>query len=140
MYDYLLENGLLNGEPNPDDPYYDEWVQFQLNREGEYEEETDDEKQAREETLAVEEDEGIQSLNAEVDINKFVDGARQNEIIQSFISIPNFEMYTQATIDGGVYNETVRLKDAILLDNNRALRQFATDKIHKEMVRSQYKN
>ena len=137
LYDYLLENGLLNKEPDINDPFYDEWVQFQLNRENEFEEETDDEKKQREETLEVEDD-PIEKMNAEVDINKFVDGAKQNEIIQSFSTIPNFEIYTQAAIDGGVYRDTVQLQDATLLDNNRALRQFATDEVHREMVRSQY--
>ena len=137
LYDYLLANGLLNKEPDINDPFYDEWVQFQLNRESEFEEETDDEKKQREETLEVEEDR-IEKMNAEVDINKFVDGAKQNEIIQSFSTIPNFEIYTQAAIDGGVYRDTVQLQDATILDNNRALRQFATDKVHREMVRSQY--
>ena len=137
LYDYLLENGLLNKEPDINDPFYDEWVQFQLNRESEFEEETDDEKKQREETLEVEEDR-IEKMNAEVDINKFVDGAKQNEIIQSFSTIPNFEIYTQAAIDGGVYRDTVQLQDATILDNNRALRQFATDEVHKKMVRSQY--
>lgn len=139
LYDYLLANGLLNQEPDINDPYYDEWVQFQLNRENEIEEETDDEKKQREETLEVEEDR-IEMMNAEVDINKFVDGAKQNEIIKSFSTIPNFELYTQAGIDGGVYKDTVQLQDATLLDNNRALRQFATDEVHKKMVRSQYEN
>jgi hypothetical protein len=137
LYDYLLANGLLNKEPDINDPFYDEWVQFQLNRENEFEEETDDEKKQREETLEVEEDR-IEKMNAEVDINKFVDGAKQNEIIQSFSTIPNFEIYTQAAIDGGVYRDTVQLQDATLLDNSRALRQFATDEVHKKMVRSQY--
>ena len=31
---YLLDNGLINGEADINDPYYDEWLKFQLERKG----------------------------------------------------------------------------------------------------------
>jgi|SaaInl5LU_22_DNA_1037371.scaffolds.fasta_scaffold38371_2 hypothetical protein len=140
LYQYLLDNGLLNSEPSLDDPFYDEWVQFQLNRDSEDNAEDDDEKRVREDTTDLDEDVGIEMLNAEVNIDEFVDGATQNAIITALSTIPRFELYTSATLDGGVYNDAVTLNDGILNDNNRALRQFATDKVHKDMVRSQYEN
>ena len=32
---YLLDNNLLNSDPNINDPYYDEWVKFELERKAE---------------------------------------------------------------------------------------------------------
>lgn len=137
LYDWLLENGLLGKEPDVNDPLYDEWVQLTLNRQTE---EEDEEKVAVVSEEEDEEDDGIAALNADIDIEGFVDGARQSEIMSSFASVPNFDNYYNVTIQGGAYEETVTLNDSELPDNTRALNSLAKDSLHREMVRSQYNN
>ena len=46
-------------------------------------------------------------------------------------------VYDSQMTDPG-YDETVVLDDAELPDNSRALRDFASDKLHQEMIDSQY--
>jgi hypothetical protein len=136
LYDWLKEQGLLDNQLNPDDPFYDEWVQMMLERE------TDVDEDEEETTERTEEDEGeedpIEALNANVDIEGFVDGERQSAMIDALSSVPNFESYVTATIPGGVYEETITLEDAELPDNPRALNSLARDELHRQMVRSQY--
>lgn len=136
LYDWLKEQGLLDNQLNPDDPFYDEWVQMMLERE------TDVDEDEEETTERTEEDEGeedpIEALNANVDIEGFVDGERQSAMIDALSSVPNFESYVTVTIPGGVYEETIKLEDAELPDNPRALNSLARDELHRQMVRSQY--
>lgn len=137
LYDWLKENGLLDQAPDVDDPFYDEWVQMMLNSETEKDED-EETVEAREED---EEDEDpIEALNADVDIEGFVDGARQSAIMLSFSTIPKFDSYYSSDIPGGVYEDTVTLQDAELPDNRRALSDLASDSLHRDMVRSQYEN
>ena len=133
LYDYLLENGYLDGKNmNPDDPYYDEWVQAQLNQEVDREDGTE---------LANEDDEAgeeIEELNGEASIDKMVDGAKQQQIMVELANSPLFVPYEAVNIDGGVYKETIVLKDNSISDNRRALRNLAQSETHNNMVRSQY--
>jgi hypothetical protein len=55
-------------------------------------------------------------------------------------SAGTLDVYYDATIEGGTYNETIELTDGIIIDNFRALRNLAQDKVHNKMVRSQYDN
>ena len=55
-------------------------------------------------------------------------------------SVGTLDGYYGATIEGGTYNETIELTDGIIIDNFKALRNLAQDKVHNEMVRSQYNN
>lgn len=137
LWDWLNERGLLGQEPDINDPFYDEWVQLMMNRETEKEDENEDEKKIKSEDEEDESD-AIEALNANVDIEGFVDGARQSEMIRQLSSIPQFENYITATIPGGVYEDTIVLQDAELPDNARALNNLARDGLHREMVRSQY--
>lgn len=138
LYDWLKENGLLGKEPDVNDPFYDEWVQLMMNRETV---EQDDE----EETVEIkdeeeEENDPIAALNAEVDIEGFVDGAAQAAVMQALSAVPNIETYYTTNIPGGVYEDVLTLEDANLPDNPRALRNLAQDTLHRDMVRSQYNN
>ena len=140
LYDWLKERGLLDREPDVNDPFYDEWVQLNLNRETEVEEEEKDEEQAKREEEESTENDPIEMLNQNVDIEGFIDGARQNDIISQLSTIPQFEVYTNAIIPGGIYEETITLQDSDLPDNARALSNLGRDEVHREMVRSQYRN
>lgn len=136
LYAWLKENGFLDKEPDPNDPFYDEWVQLMLNRETDADEDEESKKSDEDEE---EEDEGIEMMNRDVDIKGFVDGARQNAMLQSFV-LPNFDSYTKIQLDGGVYEDTVVLQDGKIEDNRRALSNLAQDEVHRQMVRSQYEN
>ena len=135
MYDWLKENGLLDQEPDVNDPFYDEWVQLTLGRESESEDEEENVNDRKDEE---EEDSGIEALNADVDIEGFVDGATQAAIMNSFATIPNFEGYYTTSIQGGVYEDVLILEDGDIQDNQRALSNLAQQQLHRDMVRSQY--
>lgn len=129
LYDWLKENGLLDAPPNPGDPYYDEWVQATLNRETFKEEEIRDKE---------EKDKDIQKLNHNASIEKLASKAQQNNMIDAMANVPGFDSYYNVAIQGGVYNDALDLKDSTLPDNKRAMRSLASDKTHRQMVRSQY--
>ena len=135
LYDWLLENGLLNGEIDPDDPFYDEYVQMTLNRETEVEEEEDQEEVQEEEE---EDDETEVALFAADEAIKLADGAAQQAMLDALTNVPNFDSYYTQQIEGGVYEETLQLQDTNIPDNRRALRNLATQQLHRDLVRSQY--
>ena len=138
LYAWLKEKGFFNGELQPEDPFYDEWVQASLKRELKDLEE--DELTRREDEENEEEDEQIKALNVDVTIDKLVNGADQSAMIAQMSTIPNFESYYAVNIQGGVYNDTVVLQDSTLSDNARAMRSLASDETHTKMIRSQYEN
>jgi hypothetical protein len=137
LYQYLLDNGLLNGD-NFDDPYYNEWVQAQLDKETELEEEP------KEETVEEENEQEEKSIEDKLAVagaaEKIADAAQQQSMLEALANLPKFEPYYGVTIEGGVYEETIRLQDKELPDNRKALRNLASDKLHRSMVRSQYGN
>jgi len=134
---YLLDNNLLNSEPDINDPYYDDWVQFQLDRKTDQEEEESKEeeqvKEEEQEELKMEKALSIAGAAAEM-----ADPTRQMLMMVQMISAGTLDAYYGATIEGGTYKETVELKDGIIIDNFKALRNLAQDKVHKSMIRSQY--
>lgn len=130
----LLESLGLDGETVILDPLDDEAVRLTLERETEDEEEEAPDNNEKEE----EEDDPIEGLNADVDIDGFIDGANQNAIMNTFATIPNFDAYYATSIQGGVYEDVLVLEDADLPDNRRALSNLAQDNVHRNMVRSQY--
>jgi hypothetical protein len=139
LYAWLLENGFLDNPPSPGDPFYDEWVQASLNRETEPDQESDEEREEREKMEEdAKKDKSIEKLNQGITIDGLVDGQNQNDLINAMSTIPNFDTYTTATIQGGVYEETITLDGGELNDNTRALNNLAQDSVHRDMVRSQY--
>lgn len=117
-------------EMMPGDPFYDEWVQAQLDQEAEEQEEQEVEEP--EERLAnFEKQMGGENTIEELSTNQ---DARIVELAQ----VPKIEPYYIMQIDGGVYEETVILDGGTIQDNRRALRNLASDKTHRTMVRSQY--
>lgn len=132
LYKYLqsLEN------LSADDPYYDEWVQVQLEREAEIDEEdsdTMDDPDQREEEEEVE-----KRLRVDPEVGGLVDTVLQDRVLIELASQPTIIPYYDVTIYGGEYQDTLQLDDTLLPDNASALRNLASDSTHRTMVRSQY--
>ena len=137
LYQYLVDNDLLNNEPSVDDPYYSEWVQFQLEQKAGEEElklEEEAEEEEKLEEVTIEELFSIEGLNQDL-VNPF----EQIKMLQALVSVGTLEMYYDVRIEGGTYEDTVQLIDGNIQDNARAFRNLAQDKTHRSMVRSQYK-
>lgn len=117
-------------EMQPGDPFYDEWVQAQLERETEEQEEQ--EVKEPEQKLSNFEKE----LGGENTIEELATG--QDEILQQLAQVPKIEPYYIMQLDGGIYEDTVVLNGGTIQDNKRALRNLASDETHRTMVRSQY--
>jgi hypothetical protein len=130
--DALLEylKGLTN--PSVDDPFYDEWVQAQLDQEVDLEEEeAPQEEKQKEETLE-------KRMGGKNSVEAMVDTKQQESILAALAAVPKIEPYYTVTIQGGEYEETLKLEDKEIPDNRRALSNLASDAKHKTMVRSQY--
>lgn len=128
LYKYLasLENVSV------DDPYYDEWVQYQLEQEIELK----DEKIVREEEVQDDFEERFR-LNSE--IPELIDVSVQNKIFLQLMNQSFIEPYINIDYpDTLILEDSIVIEDKNLPDNNRALRQLASDAKHKLMIRSQY--
>ena len=65
----------------------------------------------------------------------------QSDIIMAINLQTNINMYYNANLNGGTYNETVGLVDAEISDNKKALRNnLAQQLLHEKMVDMQYNN
>ena len=137
MLKYLLDNNLIDSEPDVNDPFYDEWVQFQLDQKAEKEEqelaETEPEEEQEEEISM----EDVLSITGAAE--QIANPGQQLAMMQQLTAAGKLEFYSEKTIDGGVYEETVKLEDAEIKDNYRALLNLKQDKLHDKIVRSQYK-
>jgi len=142
LFTWMQDQGLFEAPPQPGDPYYDEYVQLVVNRDQMDDEEEDlsdrEQREEREEDASAEDP--IRELNAGMDIEGFVTTAKEQERMLRLSAVPQFNTYYQAQIPGGAYPETVKLPDSDIPDNRRALRNLASDQVHSDMVRSQYKN
>ena len=134
VYQYLLDNDLLSGG-NVDDPYYNEWVQIQLEEQAELEELEVEEAEAEEksEDLTVEEILSVRGVT-----EKIADPVQQLAMLQQLISVGKLELYFNLDIDGGVYEDVLKIDGGEIKDNVRAYRSLAQDSVHRSMVRSQY--
>jgi len=121
---------------DPDDPFYDQWVQANINNQVD-EELYDDEEEPQE---PEEEESNFEkdSLGGKNTIEGIVDVAKQEAILAELAQLPKIEQYYQKQIFGGVYDESIKLIDSNIPDNSRALRNLASDSKHRSMVRSQY--
>lgn len=121
---------------DPDDPFYDQWVQANINSQVD-EELYDDEEEVQE---PEEEESNFEkdSLGGKNTIEGIVDVAKQEAILAELAQLPKIEQYYQKQIFGGVYDESIKLIDSNIPDNSRALRNLASDSKHRSMVRSQY--
>jgi hypothetical protein len=136
MYQYLLDNGLLNTEVEGYDPLADEFVRASLEREVDLESDEEQEKNKEEE-----EDESSleDALSIADNAIAIAEGAATLDQLSSLANLAQFNSYLTTNIPGGVYNDSVALEDAELPDNINALRvSFAQQRLHQEMVDSQY--
>ena len=137
LYQYLLDNNLINNEPTIDDPYYNEWVKFQL--EQKVKEEKKEELKAKIKEEEAKEERSLETaLSVAGAAEKIADPMKQLSMMQQMAAVGKLEMYYGATMDGGTYTDTAELKDGIITDNYKALRSLAQDKSHRVMVRLQY--
>ena len=134
LYQYLLDNNLLNS-PNVEDPFYNKWVQIQLEEQAEAEEQEALEAQEEEESeeLTVEE-----ILSVAGAAEKIADPMQQLNMMKQIASIGKLELYYNVVIDGGVYKDNLTLEGGTIEDNVKGLRNFTQDNVHKSIVRSQY--
>jgi hypothetical protein len=136
LYQWLLDNGLINQQIDVNDPFFDKYVQDALNRV------TEQEEQEEQEEIVEEEKEEEESMEDKLSVagaaEKIADAAAQAAMLQSMANLPVFETYYSSNIPGGSYNETVKLIDKELPDNRRAMRSLAQQRLHSEMVDSQY--
>ena len=136
FYNALRDYLLAQEELNPTDPYYDQWVQLQL-------EESTKEKNQEDEILSAEQQEE-EEVDLEVQmfgenrLDDLIDTEQQATILAALSSVPTIQPYYTINIPGGQYNDVVTLEDASLPDNRRVLNNLAADATHTSMVRSQY--
>lgn len=135
LYKYLIDNNLLN-EPDWNDPYYNEYVQKVLDDEGIVVEEPTEEEVAEEEEKEEESLEDKLAVGGAAE--KLSNAAQQQAMLVAMASAATMNSYYNVTIPGGSYTESVVLQDKNLPDNGKALRNLASDGLHREMVRSQY--
>jgi hypothetical protein len=62
----------------------------------------------------------------------------QSAILQAMNTATNLDTYYAKQLQGGIYRETVVLKDKNIPDNRRALRSLGQQKLHTEMLNKQY--
>jgi hypothetical protein len=138
LYKYLLDNNLLNGSDS-NNPYYNEWVQAQLNSKVEIEQvafittEEEPEEEIKEKSM-----EDLLSISGAAE--KLADSAQQEKMLAELSSLQKLNSYKAVTIDGGTYTDSVTIVGGTINDNGKALRNLASDALHKDMVRSQYNN
>lgn len=138
LYQWLLDNGLLVTGVDINDPYYDQYVQEILNRKpNTTDEENIDNKETKEEKV------DKNGLEAKLSVNdnnmKIAEAAKQNAMLEALRVIPpDFNAYLTASIQGGVYEDSIVLEDTVIFDNADLMRNLAQDTLHQTMVRSQY--
>jgi hypothetical protein len=135
---YLLDNDLINNTPDINDPYYDQWVQFQLELEASEEEEMEEELVEEEvvDELTIED---VLSITGAA--QKIADVTEQKQMLNDLMAVGTLDAYYAIKIDGGTLPQSVELKDTTLHDNYKAWRNLDQDKAHFKMVRAQfYKN
>ena len=137
FYKWLLENGLINSSVDVNDPYYDQYVQDLLNRKAKTSDETIDDGDVKEEK---EDKDSLEAKLSVTDVNmKIAQAAKQNAMLEALRITPTeFNAYLTASIQGGVYEDSVILKDATLPDNANVMRNLAQDGLHQKLVRLQY--
>ena len=118
---------------DPEDDFYEYWLEMQESRE------TENEEIEVEIVEDEDEDDLEKSLKTDPDVGGFIDGFIQQGLLQQLANDPLIQPYYEVDYpEVLVYEDTLQLEDTVLPDNNRALRQLASDAKHYSMVRSQY--
>ena len=116
-----------------DDEFYEYWLAIQEEREIEVEKEPIE--------IVEEEEDGELEKRLRVDpiVGGLVDPRRQEDMLRKLNPEPLFEPYYQIEYQELIdYPDKHIMQDTVLPDNNRALRQLASEAKHYSMVRSQY--
>jgi len=117
---------------DPEDEFYEYWLEMQEGRQIENENE-------KVEIVEDEEEDLEKSMQTDPDVGGFIDGFIQQGLLQQLANDPLIQPYYEVDYpEVLVYEDTLQLEDTVLPDNNRALRQLASDAKHYSMVRSQY--
>ena len=115
---------------DPEDEFYEYWLEMQEGRQIENE---------KVEIVENEEEDLEKSMQTDPDVGGFIDGFIQQGLLQQLANDPLIQPYYEVDYpEVLVYEDTLQLEDTSLPDNNRALRQLASDAKHYSMVRSQY--
>ena len=131
LYKYLSTLDTLD----PDNEYYEEWLAIQESKKAVVVE--------VEEIVIEEDDELEESLRTDLSMEGLVDVGQENGRLEQLANVPLLNPYYSTVYNQGLteYPDKHVIQDDIQLpDNNRALRQLATDAKHYTMVRSQYDN
>jgi hypothetical protein len=127
--DYEIYDALASGDAD-----IDQWE----DRYGDEEELSEEEKKKLEEEEEKDRKERLEKALSEADRTALFAEALAASMLSDSLQI-NLNSYTNRTIDGGVYNETVTLQDRILSDSRNGLRNnFAQQLLHQKMVEMQY--
>ena len=65
-------------------------------------------------------------------------GMSQSALVQAMNIATNMNAYYDRQIAGGTYKEVIVLQDKNIPDNRRAFRSLAQDRVHKQLIDSQY--
>lgn len=138
MYQFLLDNNLLNQIIEIRDPLDDEFVKASLEREVDRDEEEDEDKEKNEEE---EEETSLEdALAIAENAISIAEGAATIDQLSSLANLAQFNSYLTTNIPGGIYNETVSFEAKDIPDNPNALRVgLAQQRLHQEMVDSQFR-
>jgi hypothetical protein len=122
------------------DPLDDEFIRQELERKARLDDEDEKDRQRRQVASERKQRERLEvALGAVGSALMTADAEARAADFFALAEIP--QNYTVLDIPGGVYNETIRLVDAKLPDNARALRQnWAQQLLHEQMIDLQYVN
>ena len=131
---YMIPYNLDDILPVVNDPLQDQYVQEQLEQQAELEEEEEYERKQR--------------LKKKSKLEKLLGGANTQLMSDmalaaeaAYFKVNLFPTSYYSTINGGVYEDVVQLNDAELPDNKAGRRvSYTQQKLHEEMIRSQYDN
>ena len=139
LYKYLLDNNLLNGDVEFEDPYWNEFVRALLEAKANLEKIKEEDEQQEEE----EEEEEKETLQRVLALNEQVislaAGLDQEALLIQLSRPEVHTLYKSYNLDGGEYVESLVLKDKKIEDNRSAARMgLASSVLHEKMVNSQY--
>lgn len=104
------------------------------------EELSDEEKKAQKEEEEKDSKERLEKALAAADNSiMFANAMAQSQILETLAMSTNMSSYYNASIDGGVYKETVTLSDKQIPENRQGLRNgLAQQLLHEKMIEMQY--
>lgn len=137
-YAEAMAQWLLENTPEPGEQFYDEYVQMVLDQETEVPEEEIEDEEAEQEENELSDEDRERALLAADRAFELAGNAEQAAAYAALANGTNIESYYQTYIDGGTYEDAITLNDSRLPDNPAALRNLSSDRLHREIVRSQY--